>query len=88
MQENHQAEDESNHNVTKLNIQCKMTTRKIFVVGGEQHSRTQSSTKRNSRKARKSGIFNSSYTGGLHIFTILCCCGVAMSKPASKLPAK
>ena len=55
-----------------------MPTRKIFVVGVEENSKNQS-TKKDGRKASKSGICKSSYTGGLHVFTILCCCILAMS---------
>ena len=56
-----------------------MPTRKIFVVGGEEIPEKQSANKKDGRKTRKSGVYNSSYTGSLHVFTILCCCSLAMS---------
>ena len=56
-----------------------MPARKIFVICRDENPKKQSSTKKDGTKARKSGINDSCYTGGLHVFTILCCCSLAMS---------
>ena len=56
-----------------------MATRKIFVINGEETTKKQSSIGRNRGMARKSGNPNINYWSGLHVFTILCCCGLVMS---------
>lgn len=56
-----------------------MATRKIFVVSGEESSKEESSTRRNGNRARIAGVTNIKFMGGLHVLSILCCCGLAMS---------
>ena len=56
-----------------------MTNREIFVIDGEDNKKEQSSVRKDRRMAHKFGNSNSMYWNGLHVFTILCCCGLAMS---------
>ena len=56
-----------------------MTTGKIFLIHGEDISKKQSSIRRNGRLAPTSGNSNSNYWSMLHVFSILCLSGLAMS---------
>ena len=56
-----------------------MITKKIFTVSGQENPMDKSSNSGNGRRARQSGISKISFRSGLLIFSILCCCGIAMS---------
>ena len=56
-----------------------MTKTQIFVIDGEETTEEKSSTRRNGSIVRKSYNGNINYWSGLHIFTIVCCCGSLMS---------
>ena len=56
-----------------------MTTGKIFMVDGGESSKEQPSNRRNGKIAWKSNDSNINYWSGLHVFSILCCCGLTMS---------
>ena len=49
------------------------------MVNGEEILENQSQVRKNWRIAEKSGDSTISYWSGLHVFSILCCCGLAMS---------
>ena len=56
-----------------------MTTEKISVIHGEEATEKQSSIWKNGRMECKSDNPNINYWSGLHVFTVLCCCSLAMS---------
>ena len=56
-----------------------MSSEKIFIVNGEEISENQSQVRNNWIIAEKSGDLTISYWSGLHVFSILCCSGLAMS---------
>ena len=56
-----------------------MSSEKIFMVNGEEISENQSQVRNNWMIAEKSGDLTISYWSGLHVFSILCCSGLAMS---------
>ena len=49
------------------------------MVNQEEILENQSQIRENGRMAKKSGDSTISYWSGLHVFSILCCCGLAMS---------
>ena len=56
-----------------------MKTETIFVIHGEEATKKQSSIKKNGKDARNSDNPTINYWSGLHVFSVLCCCGLAMS---------
>ena len=56
-----------------------MTKTQVFVINGEEPIQEQSSPRRNGSIVRKSDNGSINYWSGFHVFTILCCCGSAMS---------
>ena len=56
-----------------------MASGKIFLVNGDNILENQSQVTKNARIVKQSGDSTISYWSGLHVFSILCCCGLAMS---------
>ena len=49
------------------------------MIDGEETTEKQPSRRKNGGLVRKSGNQNINYWSGFHVFTVLCCCGLAMS---------
>ena len=56
-----------------------MNTEKIFSITGKEIAKRKSSIEKDDGKAEASDVANISYVSGLHVFTILIGCGLAMS---------
>ena len=56
-----------------------MTTTKIFIISGEESSKGKSFGRKSVKIAKPSVEYNINYWHGLHVVSILCCCGLAMS---------